>query len=78
MKFNPQLVAALAVIGIGSIALAAKAQQPATPKIIDLWSTSGAQVFCDPEVSPKNVCVNSTTWKLADDTTIRLLFIASP
>jgi hypothetical protein len=78
MKFNPQLEAALTLIGVGSIALAAKAQQPATPKTIDLWSGTGAQVFCDPEVSSKNVCVNSTSWKLADGTTIRVLEIAEP
>jgi hypothetical protein len=78
MKFNPQWAVALALIGIGSVALAAKAQQPAAQKTIDLWSDTGAQVFCDPEVSSKNVCVNSTAWKLADGTTIRVLEIANP
>jgi invasion protein IalB len=77
MRFKPFAVS-LTLALIGSATLAAKAQQPATPKTINLWKTTGAQIFCDPDASSKSVCVNSTSWKLADGTTIRVLEIAKP
>lgn len=76
LKLNAQITSFLALALIGSAALAAKAQQP-KQKTITLWSTTGAQVFCDQDVS-KEICINSTTWNLADGTTIRLLRVANP